>query len=67
MKWQIFLLMVKRKLSILKEDEQDANEEYFASKTTPFEKVPLIVLINHGVQQVRVKLFPVQFKIGIED
>lgn len=27
---------------------KDANEEYFASKTTPFEKVPLIVLINHG-------------------
>ena len=27
---------------------EDANEEYFASKTTPFEKVPLIVLINHG-------------------
>lgn len=27
---------------------QDANEEYFASKTSPFEKVPLIVLINHG-------------------
>ena len=27
---------------------EDANEEYFASKTTPFEKIPLIVLINHG-------------------
>jgi len=27
---------------------KDGNEEYFASKTTPFEKVPLIVLINHG-------------------
>jgi carboxyl-terminal processing protease len=27
---------------------KDANEEYFASKTTPFEQVPLIVIINHG-------------------
>ena len=27
---------------------KDANEEYFASKTSPFEQVPLIVLINHG-------------------
>jgi carboxyl-terminal processing protease len=27
---------------------KDANEEYFASKATPFENVPLIVLINHG-------------------
>ncbi|MBK9099853.1 MAG: S41 family peptidase [bacterium] len=27
---------------------KDANEEYFASKKSPFEKIPLIVLINHG-------------------
>jgi carboxyl-terminal processing protease len=27
---------------------KDANEEYFASKKSPFENIPLIVLINHG-------------------
>lgn len=27
---------------------KDANEEYFASKKSPYENVPLIVLINHG-------------------
>jgi len=27
---------------------EDSNEEYFASKPSPYEKVPLIVLINHG-------------------
>jgi len=27
---------------------KDANEEYFASKPSPFEATPLIVIINHG-------------------
>ena len=27
---------------------KDADEEYFASKTSPFEATPLIVMINHG-------------------
>jgi carboxyl-terminal processing protease len=27
---------------------EDANEEYFASKSSEYEKIPLIVLINHG-------------------
>jgi carboxyl-terminal processing protease len=27
---------------------KDANEEYFASKPSPFEETPLIVIINHG-------------------
>ena len=27
---------------------KDANEEYFASKKSPFEATPLIVMINHG-------------------
>lgn len=27
---------------------EDANEEYFASKTSDYEKMPLIILINHG-------------------
>ncbi len=27
---------------------KDADEEYFASKTSPFEAIPLIVMINHG-------------------
>jgi carboxyl-terminal processing protease len=27
---------------------EDTNEEFFASKKTPYEKIPLIVLINHG-------------------
>ncbi|MCU0332116.1 MAG: S41 family peptidase [Ignavibacteriaceae bacterium] len=38
----------KKKIVYTEGRRKDANEEYFASKTTPFEQVPLIVLINHG-------------------
>lgn len=38
----------KKKIVYTEGRRKDANEEYFASKSTPFEKVPLIVLINHG-------------------
>ncbi len=38
----------KKKIVYTEGRRKDSNEEYFASKTTPFEEVPLIVLINHG-------------------
>lgn len=38
----------KKKIVYTEGRRKDANEEYFASKTTPFEKIPLIVLISHG-------------------
>ncbi len=38
----------KKKIVYTEGRREDANEEYFSSKTTPFEQVPLIVLINHG-------------------
>lgn len=38
----------KKKIVYTKGRREDANEEYFASKSSQFEKIPLIVLINHG-------------------
>ena len=38
----------KKKIVYTEGRRKDSNEEYFASKTSPFEEVPLIVMINHG-------------------
>lgn len=38
----------KKKIVYTEGRRKDSNDEYFASKTSQFEKVPLIVMINHG-------------------
>jgi len=38
----------KKKIVYTEGRRKDANEEYFASKPTPYEKIPLIVLISRG-------------------
>jgi carboxyl-terminal processing protease len=38
----------KKKIVYTQGRRQDSNEEYFASKPSQFENLPLIVLINHG-------------------
>ncbi len=38
----------KKKIVYTEGRRKDANEEYFASKPSPFEETPLIVMINHG-------------------
>jgi carboxyl-terminal processing protease len=38
----------KKKIVYTEGRRKDSNEEYFASKPSPFEDVPLIVMINHG-------------------
>lgn len=38
----------KKKIVYTEGRRKDTDEEYFASKTSPFESTPLIVMINHG-------------------
>ena len=38
----------KKKIVYTEGRRKDTDEEYFASETSPFEKIPLIVMINHG-------------------
>jgi carboxyl-terminal processing protease len=38
----------KKKIVYTEGRRKDADEEYFASETSPYEKTPLIVMINHG-------------------
>ena len=38
----------KKKIVYTEGRREDTNEEYFASKPSAYEKIPLIVLINHG-------------------
>ena len=45
---------------------KEFDEEYHAETTYPYEKIPLIVLINKGSTS-QVKLLQVQFRIGIGD
>jgi len=38
----------EKKIVYTKGRREDTNEEYFASKPSAYEKIPLVVLINHG-------------------
>ena len=38
----------KKKIVYTEGRREDTNEEYFASKPSAYEKIPLVVLINHG-------------------
>jgi carboxyl-terminal processing protease len=38
----------EKKIVYTKGRREDANEEYFASKPSPYEEIPLIVMISHG-------------------
>lgn len=38
----------KKKIVYTEGRRKDADEEYFTSKSSPYERIPLIVMINHG-------------------